>query len=75
VRQIFPRSLVADLKTGWATLKQLIVDGATVRNARFVSGVLPEPLGSLYRQQSLVHAAQTLLGAGDVALYMNRILL
>jgi ectoine hydroxylase-related dioxygenase (phytanoyl-CoA dioxygenase family) len=75
VRQIFPRRVVDDLKTGWETLKQLIVDGAIVRNARFVSGVLPEPLSTLYRQQSLVRAAQTLLGAGDVALYMNRILL
>jgi ectoine hydroxylase-related dioxygenase (phytanoyl-CoA dioxygenase family) len=75
VRQIFPQRVQDDLKLGWQTLKQQFVEGSIERNARFVSGILPEPLGSLYRQESLVHAAQTLLGTEDVALYMNRILL
>jgi hypothetical protein len=75
VRHFFPPPVVDDLKIGWHNLKQAVVDGAIVRNARFIFGILPEPLASLYRQPSLVHAAQTLLGTQDVALYMNRLLL
>ncbi|HYM03088.1 MAG TPA: phytanoyl-CoA dioxygenase family protein, partial [Stellaceae bacterium] len=38
-------------------------------------GVLPEPFGSLFRNDSLVRAAQSLLRTPNLALYLNRILL
>ena len=75
LHRFFAGTDVEDLKAGWSSLKRRIVEGVIARDARFVSGELPEPLGSLYRHAALVNTAQILLGTEDVALYMNRVLL
>jgi ectoine hydroxylase-related dioxygenase (phytanoyl-CoA dioxygenase family) len=74
-RQVFSQALIDELNSGWQAMKKQITEGGIERNARFVWGMLPEPVASLYRHASLVQAAQAILGTMDVALYMNRMLL
>jgi ectoine hydroxylase-related dioxygenase (phytanoyl-CoA dioxygenase family) len=75
MRQIFPASLIDQLKAGWQAVKRRIAAGEIARNARFVSGSLPDPIETLYRNERLVDVAQTILGTASIALYMNRLLL
>jgi hypothetical protein len=63
------------LRAMWKTLSAEIQRGEALnRESRFVFGVLPPPIGDLYRHPKLVELVTALLGP-DVALYMNRLLL
>jgi hypothetical protein len=48
--------------------------GSLARNDRFVSGIIPPPVGTIYQDSRLVRLARQLMG-DNLALYMNRILL
>jgi hypothetical protein len=61
-------------RKAWAPLSQATASsGKVTRKDRFVRGVLPPPLGDIYRSPELAGVARQLLG-DDLALYMNRIL-
>ncbi|HYM03688.1 MAG TPA: hypothetical protein VET85_12130, partial [Stellaceae bacterium] len=75
VRRMLLPSIIRDLESGWQIMKSAVADGTVDRESRFLWGVLPEPFGSLFRNDSLVRAAQSLLRTPNLALYLNRILL
>ena len=63
------------LRSMWGTLNAHIQQREGLeRESRFVFGVLPPPIGDLYRHPRLVELVRSLIGP-DVALYMNRLLL
>ena len=74
-RGLLPANAVAEWLDAWLRLKNEIASGIAQvhRSDRFVSGTLPDPLGSVYRHPSLIDAATKLI-APDVALYFNRLL-
>jgi hypothetical protein len=65
-----------DLAPAYARLKKDLDAGrgTLARNDRFVAGLIPAPVGTIYRHPKLVALARQMIGE-DVALYMNRILL
>lgn len=75
VRNVFSSELMMTYQEAWADLKAKMESGkvSLQRNARFVVGLLPDPLGSIYRHRHLVEIAKQLLG-DDTALYYNRLL-
>jgi hypothetical protein len=75
LRGFFDPGDTESLRSMWKTLSANLKAGAGLeRESRFVFGVLPPPIGDIYRHPKLVDLATFLLGP-DVALYMNRILL
>jgi hypothetical protein len=71
----FEPTYAAEMRSMWAPFKaSLEAQAGNERNARFVYGVLPDPIGSICRHPKLVALATSILGS-DVALYMNRLLL
>jgi hypothetical protein len=62
------------LSAAWQSLKRDFAAASLDRSSRFLFGTLPGEIGQLYADPSLVALVQSLLG-GDIALYMNRILL
>lgn len=75
LKGLFSQPTMAELCQGWSEVKQELLSGSgrLQRSDRFVSGILPDPLGSVYKHSNLIAIAQQLLGE-DVALYMNRLL-
>jgi hypothetical protein len=75
---VLPRFLdttsAAALEKTWHSLKHDFAAASLERNARFLFGSLPDPIGQVYAYPPLVSLARSLVGP-DVALYMNRILL
>ena len=67
---------VANLRSMWTPFKASLEQqgAANERNARFIYGVLPDPIGAICRHPKLIALATSILGP-DVALYMNRLLL
>jgi hypothetical protein len=65
-----------DLRTAYAQFKRDLDAraGSLVRNDRFVSGLIPPPIGTLYENPVLVRLGRQLLG-DNLAVYMNRLLL
>jgi len=75
LRDVFTGEFTEELGRGWSEVKQelLLPTGRLQRRDRFVSGILPDPLGSVFRHPALAAVATQILGE-DVALYMNRLL-
>jgi Phytanoyl-CoA dioxygenase (PhyH) len=75
---VLPRFLdaptVSALNDAWDTLKRDFLSASMERNARFLFGTLPGPIGQLYAHSSLVSLVRSVIGP-DLALYMNRVLL
>ena len=75
VRSFFDPADTESLRCMWKTLSaHLEQKQGLERESRFVFGVLPPPIGDIYRHPQVVELATSLLGP-DVALYMNRLLL
>ncbi|MCE9592374.1 MAG: phytanoyl-CoA dioxygenase family protein [Planctomycetes bacterium] len=72
----FPADLAASLPQAWRDLLPVIArgDSGIARTNQFIHGVIPPPLGDLYKYPRLVALARQLLG-NDLALYMNRLLI
>ena len=75
VRGVFAPEEVERYQEAWRDLKTKMQSGEVPleRNERFVVGLLPDPLGTIYRNGRLVEIARQLLG-DDIALYYNRLL-
>lgn len=75
VKDVFTPAQMSELLDCWHDLKAAIHAGTSPlrRNARFVYGTLPAPLGQLYAHPSLLSRLHPLLGP-DIAVYYNRLL-
>jgi len=73
IRSVFDKRTVEAWARGWEMLKAAAKSGSAARNDRFFYGVLPAPLGLIYRAPQLVEIIKRLIGE-DVALYFNRML-
>jgi hypothetical protein len=75
LREVFTRPEMKSYVQGWLRLKVGLQSNSLPlkRRDRFVLGILPDPLGSIYRHPRLVEVANRILGP-DVALYYNRLL-
>jgi hypothetical protein len=75
VREVFTAGEVDTYARAWKLLKAGLqsTSGPLRRQQRFVLGILPDPLGAIYRHPRLVGIATRILGP-DVALYYNRLL-
>lgn len=75
VRRVFEPREMEGFQGAWRDIKMKMQSGelSLQRNARFVIGRLPDPLGSICRHSHLVAIARQLLGE-DLALYYNRLL-
>lgn len=76
---VFDAEYIATITSAWRAFKLEIArrpygSKPGDRNNRFVYGLLPSPIGDIYKHPRLVEMARAVLGP-DVALYMNRILL
>src|SRR3989442_11873988 len=75
IRSFFDPAYTNELRSMWAPFKaSLNAEAGNERTARFVLGVLPDPIGAICRHQKMVALATSILGP-EVALYMNRLLL
>jgi hypothetical protein len=73
MRRVFTPADVETLREGWRNLKSSMEQHGLQRQARFVFGVLPEPIVSVWQHPTLLRIVKTLIG-NDLALYMNRLL-
>lgn len=75
LRGFFDRRETEQFVNGWRDLKIELTSGSTRlrREARFVFGVLPDPIGGIYRHGRVVEVGRRIIGP-DIALYMNRLL-
>jgi hypothetical protein len=74
LRSVFDSAYVATLRESWRSLASSIEHQGLKRQARFIFGVLPSPIGDIYKHPALVSLANLVLDDDDVALYMNRLL-
>ena len=74
ISDFFDPQLVDRWQLCWQQFRTRLVDGSDNRNDRFIYGLLPDPIATVYLNEHLSACMQQLLGP-DIALYFNRILL
>ena len=75
LRQFLPPSVVCNFEQALESTRSCLLSGLLSRDARFVAGVLPYPLESIYLQPELWEAAQDIFNRQRVCLYFSRLLL
>ena len=68
LRSVFDSAYVATLRESWRSLASSIEHQGLKRQARFIFGVLPSPIGDIYKHPALVSLANLVLDDDDVAL-------
>lgn len=76
VRNTLSHDELASIQSQWRQIRDPLREGRSVvgltRQAFYVNGKLPSPLGTVYQHPNVVAISQRLLGP-DVALYLNRV--
>src|SRR5260370_21576229 len=74
IRNLFTNSETELFDQAWKNLKEQLQSNTSTlrREARFVIGTLPDPIGSIYKHRCLVETVSQVIGE-DLALYYNRL--